>query len=56
MWVSTGFYFYFYFQQYEDKLQAVTKENELLRTKHKEAMKVIKEIETKLQFSEGKDP
>ena len=53
MWVNAGFYFFS--QQYEDKLQKVTKENELLRTAHKQAMEVIKEIENKLQFSEGKD-
>lgn len=53
MWVNAGFYFFS--QQYEDKLQKVTKENELLRTARNEAMEVIKEIENKLQFSEGKD-
>ena len=54
MWVNAGFYFSF--QQYEDKLQVVTKENEQLKASHKQAMEVIKEIEIKLQFSQGKDP
>ena len=54
MWVNAGFYFSF--QQYEDKLQKVTKENEQLKASHKQAMEVIKEIEVKLQFSQGKDP
>jgi len=46
--------FYIYFQQYEDKLQELTKENEQLRTSHKQAMELIKEIEIKLHFSQGK--
>ena len=46
--------FYIYFQQYEDKLQELTKENEQLKTSHKQAMELIKEIESKLHFSQGK--
>ncbi|XP_020605897.1 pleckstrin homology domain-containing family H member 2-like isoform X2 [Orbicella faveolata] len=38
--------------EYEDKLQELTKENEQLRTSHKQAMELIKEIEIKLHFSQ----
>ena len=40
-------------QEYEEKIEEVNKENELLRNSHKQAMNMVREIELKLNFSQG---